>query len=115
MAKTIDHQFTLSQLLAEVDKLENELKDLIREAQRGGNVVQQLEEIVARDVKYVEDTERYCQDQPGDSRVGIKGEIPHRSCQFRNPILPASDPDGNTGQEQVRGGEDGHLPAQGET
>ena len=58
MAITREHQFTLSQLLAEVDKLENELKDLSREAQRGGNVVQQLEEIVERDVKYVEEIQR---------------------------------------------------------
>ena len=49
---------SLSQLLAEVDRLERELKELGREAQRGGDFVHQLQEIVERDTKRVEDIER---------------------------------------------------------
>ena len=40
---------SLSQLLAEVDRLERELKKQGREAQRGGDFVHQLQEIVKRD------------------------------------------------------------------
>ena len=49
---------SLSQLLAEVDRLERELKKQGREAQRGGDFVHQLQEIVERDTKRVEDLER---------------------------------------------------------
>ena len=48
---------SLSQLLAEVDRLERELKELGREAQRGGDFVHQLQEIVERDTKWVVDIE----------------------------------------------------------
>jgi chromosome segregation ATPase len=48
---------SLSQLLAEVDRLESELKKLGREAQRGGDFVHQLQEIVEKDTKRVEDME----------------------------------------------------------
>jgi hypothetical protein len=47
-----------SQLLAEVDRLEREMKELGREAQRGGDFVHQFQEIVERDTKGVEDIER---------------------------------------------------------
>ena len=49
---------SLSQLLAEVDRLERELKELGREAQRGGDVVHQLQEIIVRDENRVGDIER---------------------------------------------------------
>ena len=48
---------SLSQLLAEVDMLERELKKQGREAQRGGDFVHQLQEIVEEDNKRVEDME----------------------------------------------------------
>ena len=49
---------SLSQMLAEVDRLERELKEQGREAQSGGDFVHQLQEIVERDTKRVEDIER---------------------------------------------------------
>ena len=58
MTMSREPRVSLAQLLAEVDMLEKELKDLSREAQRGGDFVQQLEEIVARDVKHVKEIEK---------------------------------------------------------
>ena len=58
MTMSREPRVSLAQLLAEVDMLEKELKDLSREAQRGGDFVQQLEEIVDRDVKHVEEIEK---------------------------------------------------------
>ena len=58
MTMNRDPRLSFSQLLAEVDMLERELKDLSREAQRGGDFIQQLHEIVARDVKHVEEIEK---------------------------------------------------------
>ena len=49
---------SLSELLAEVDRLERELKELGREAQRGGDFVHHLEEIVERDTRRVGEVER---------------------------------------------------------
>ena len=49
---------SLSQLLAEVDMLERELKDLSREAQRGEDFNNQLQEIVERDLKNVEEIQK---------------------------------------------------------
>ena len=45
-------------LVAEVDRLEREVKELGREAQRGVNVDHQLLEIIERDEKRVEEIER---------------------------------------------------------
>ena len=45
-------------LVAEVDRLEREVKELGREARRGVNVVHQLLEIIERDEKRVEVIER---------------------------------------------------------
>ena len=45
-------------LVAEVDRLEREVKELGREARRGVNVVHQLLEIIERDEKRVEEIER---------------------------------------------------------
>ena len=44
-------------LVAEVDRLEREVKELGREARRGVNVVHQLMEIIERDEKRVEEIE----------------------------------------------------------
>ena len=49
---------SLSQLLSEVDRLERVLKELGSEVQRGGDYVHQLQEIVERDTKRVEDIGR---------------------------------------------------------
>ena len=49
---------SLPELLAEVDRLERELKELGREAQRGEDFVRQLVEIVERDTRRVGEVER---------------------------------------------------------
>ena len=58
MTTSCEPRVFLAQLLAEVDMLERELKDLSREAQRGGDFVRQLEEIAARDIRHVEEIEK---------------------------------------------------------
>ena len=49
-----DGPISLSELLLEVDRLESELKELGREAQRGGDFVHHLEDIVEREKQVVD-------------------------------------------------------------
>ena len=49
---------SLSALLAEVDKLEREIRDLRREEQRGEEYVKQLEEIIDRGIRQGKEIER---------------------------------------------------------
>ena len=49
---------SLSALLAEVDKLEREIRDLSREEQRGEEYVKQLEQIIDKDIRQGQEIER---------------------------------------------------------
>ena len=49
---------SLSALLAEVDKLEREIRDLSREEQRGEEYVKQLEQIIDKDIRQGQQIER---------------------------------------------------------
>ena len=52
------NSMSLSQLLAEVDKLEREIKLLNREAQKGEQYVHLMEEMIDRDMKKYAEIER---------------------------------------------------------
>ena len=52
------NSMSLSELLAEVDKLEREIKLLNREAQKGEQYVQFMEEMIDRDMKKYAEIER---------------------------------------------------------